>query len=266
MTKKLFIILTSLATTLLAALPVSAVLVGNPDNGGTIIDITQEVYTITCDFSDARKNKTEAVLFFDLESSAVSATYRDPGQVEAAPWCISKVIAVAEKLEDAGLFGYDESRITSEVSYSPPGTMNVQIRSTKSPPTSSDSNSSSTGGGSQTSTDTTTDTNTNPNPNSDADVNSQCTSILPPDWCTPNGDGIVNIINLVLDIMTIGVGVLATIGITIAGIQWLTARDKEDQVVKAKSRIFNIVIGLVVWGIMWLVLSWLLPGGIILEI
>jgi hypothetical protein len=98
-------------------------------------------------------------------------------------------------------------------------------------------------------------------------VNSECTSILPPDWCDPGSTtGIVGILNLVLNIMTVGMGILATIGIVISGIQWLTARDKEDQVVKAKSRIFNIVIGLLLWGIMWLVLSWLMPGGINLDL
>lgn len=97
-------------------------------------------------------------------------------------------------------------------------------------------------------------------------VEERCTSILPPSWCTEDGAGIAGILNLVLNIMTAGMGILATIGLVISGIQWLTARDKEDQVVKAKSRIFNIVIGIMVWGIMWLVLQWLLPGGINLEI
>ncbi len=91
-----------------------------------------------------------------------------------------------------------------------------------------------------------------------------CSSILPPSWCSEDSDeGIWNILQLILVIMTAGVGVLATIGLVISGIQWLTARDKEDQIVKAKSRIFNIVIGIVVWGLMWLFLSWLIPGGIL---
>ncbi|MFV0484977.1 MAG: hypothetical protein ACK5MU_01965 [Candidatus Saccharimonadales bacterium] len=98
-------------------------------------------------------------------------------------------------------------------------------------------------------------------------VDSDCTSILPDSWCnSENGDGVIEILNLILNIMTMGMGILATIGIVISGVQWLTARDKEDQIVKAKSRIFNIVIGIMVWGIMWLVLQWLLPGGINLEI
>jgi len=89
----------------------------------------------------------------------------------------------------------------------------------------------------------------------------KCVSILPKRWCTGN-NGIWEILGLVLDIMTMGIGVLATIGLVISGLQWLTARDKEDQIVKAKSRIFNIVIGLLVWALMWIVLSWLMPGGL----
>ncbi len=75
-------------------------------------------------------------------------------------------------------------------------------------------------------------------------------------------NGVWELLSLILNIMTAGVVVLAIVGITISGIQWLTARDNESQIVKAKSRIFNVVLGLVVWAVMWLVLSWLIPGGI----
>lgn len=92
----------------------------------------------------------------------------------------------------------------------------------------------------------------------------ECTSILPPEWCDGGtGDGVWQILGLVLNIMTAGVGIAATVGLVISGIQWMTARDKEDQIVKAKNRIFNIVIGILVWGLAWIVLEWLLPGGIL---
>ncbi|MCL1840085.1 M15 family metallopeptidase [Candidatus Saccharibacteria bacterium] len=89
-----------------------------------------------------------------------------------------------------------------------------------------------------------------------------CSSILPESWCQPGG--IAEILGLILDIMTMGIGVLATVGLVISGIQWLTSRDNESQVIKAKSRIFNIVIGILTWALIWLLLSWLLPGGLIL--
>ena len=79
-------------------------------------------------------------------------------------------------------------------------------------------------------------------------------------WIDCGEAGVWQILQLVLDIMTAGVGILALIGLVISGMQWMTARDKEDQIIKAKSRIFNIVIGVLVWVLMWLVLNWLIPG------
>lgn len=93
----------------------------------------------------------------------------------------------------------------------------------------------------------------------------KCTSLLGIDCDDSSGDGIWEILRLILNIMTAGIGVLATVGIVITGIQWMTSRDNEATVVKAKSRLFNIVIGLAVWFLMWIVLSWLLPGGIVLD-
>ncbi|MFV0485171.1 MAG: D-alanyl-D-alanine carboxypeptidase family protein [Candidatus Saccharimonadales bacterium] len=90
-----------------------------------------------------------------------------------------------------------------------------------------------------------------------------CASILPDSWCESNG--VWEILNLVLNIATLGIGILATIGIVITGIMWLTARDNEQQVVKSKNRMFNIVIGIMVWGLLWLFLSWLIPGGVTNE-
>ena len=87
-----------------------------------------------------------------------------------------------------------------------------------------------------------------------------CASILPNAWCKSNG--VWEILNLILNIATMGIGVLATVGLVIVGIQWLTARDNEQQVVKAKNRMLNIVIGILVWGLFWLFLSWLMPSGI----
>ena len=91
------------------------------------------------------------------------------------------------------------------------------------------------------------------------DVAKNCTSILPGDWCYSRA-GTQEILQLILNIMTAGIGIAATIGLVIAGIQWMTARDKEDQVTRSKARIFNIVIGMAVWGIMWVVLGWLIPS------
>ncbi|MBQ9029712.1 hypothetical protein IJ114_03025 [Candidatus Saccharibacteria bacterium] len=75
-----------------------------------------------------------------------------------------------------------------------------------------------------------------------------------------NGDGIYLVLNVILTVMTFGVGILGTIGIVIAGIQYATAKDNEQQMAKAKMRIFQIVIGMVIWAVLYFALRWLLPG------
>lgn len=81
------------------------------------------------------------------------------------------------------------------------------------------------------------------------------TSILPGDMC------IKELLFLILKILVYGLGAAATVGVVIAGIQYMTARDNESQVAAAKQRLLNIVIGLIAWAVMWTVMNWLIPGG-----
>ena len=82
--------------------------------------------------------------------------------------------------------------------------------------------------------------------------------------CDEGGDGgIWHIVNLVVDIMSIGVGILGVIGISVVGIQYLTAGPNTEKTTKAKRRLFEIVIGLVAYAIMFAFLQWLLPGGLL---
>ena len=76
-----------------------------------------------------------------------------------------------------------------------------------------------------------------------------------------DGCGVFMIVNTVVDVLSIGVGILAVIGITIAGINYLTAGGNEQKTRKAKHRILQIVIGVVIYVIMYAALQWLLPGG-----
>jgi len=76
------------------------------------------------------------------------------------------------------------------------------------------------------------------------------------------GGGVYEILYIVLNVLTIGVGVLGTLGIVISGIQYLTAGDNEQQVATAKKRIVEVVIGLAIYAVMYVVLQWLIPGGI----
>lgn len=74
------------------------------------------------------------------------------------------------------------------------------------------------------------------------------------------GNSVIQILNLIVDIMTVGIGILGVIGITIVGIQYLTAGGSEEKTRKAKRRMFEIVIGLVAYVLIYAALKWLLPN------
>ena len=86
------------------------------------------------------------------------------------------------------------------------------------------------------------------------------TAILSGCDCGKKGGATVEVLNLVVSIMTIGIGVLGVVGITIVGIQYLTAGGNEEKTRKAKRRMFEIVIGLVAYVLIYALLRFLLPG------
>ena len=75
-----------------------------------------------------------------------------------------------------------------------------------------------------------------------------------------NGESVFYILELVVDTMTIGIGILGVIGISITGIQYLTAGGSEEKTRKAKRRMFEIVIGLVAYVLIYAALKWLMPS------
>lgn len=85
-------------------------------------------------------------------------------------------------------------------------------------------------------------------------VANQSTSIL------GDVDNIDKLLGLVVKILSYGLGAAAVIGVVVAGIMYLTARDNESQVAAAKQRLLNTVIGLVAWVVLFSVVSWLIPG------
>jgi len=92
----------------------------------------------------------------------------------------------------------------------------------------------------------------------------QCATILK-SFCPPddgNGDGektIKDIIIFVISVLSIGGGLLGTVGIVICGYMIMTAKDNEQQVTAAKKRLFDIVIGIVVWALGALLITLLIP-------
>ncbi|MBR3256142.1 hypothetical protein IKG10_00495 [Candidatus Saccharibacteria bacterium] len=75
-----------------------------------------------------------------------------------------------------------------------------------------------------------------------------------------NGSSVIDALRLVVNIMSVGVGILGVVGITIVGIQYLTAGGNEEKTRTAKRRILEIVIGLAVYAVAYAILYWLLPG------
>jgi hypothetical protein len=87
-----------------------------------------------------------------------------------------------------------------------------------------------------------------------------CSSILPVEWCDDkDGSSIGNIIKLVISLFTGAVVVAGTIGIIICGITWMTARDNEAQVVKAKMRIAEIVVGIAFFILLSFIMNLIIP-------
>ena len=67
---------------------------------------------------------------------------------------------------------------------------------------------------------------------------------------------------IVLNIMTAGIGILAVGGIVYGGILYASAGDKAEQTKKAIGVITNVVIGIAAYGLMYVLLNFLIPGGV----
>jgi hypothetical protein len=81
--------------------------------------------------------------------------------------------------------------------------------------------------------------------------------------CDDEGSGIGNLLQIAITIMTAGVAIAALLGISIASFQYATAGGNEERVKKSKDRILQIVIGILVYGMLWAALQWLMPGGVL---
>lgn len=74
-----------------------------------------------------------------------------------------------------------------------------------------------------------------------------------------DGCGVYTILNLIMTIFTFGVGIAAAIGISIAGVTYLTSKGNIEQTNKAKRRIFEIVIGIASYVVILAAVNFLLP-------
>lgn len=86
------------------------------------------------------------------------------------------------------------------------------------------------------------------------------TNLFGPVNTDDQGSGIKQLLKLVVKVLLYGIGAAAVIGVVVAGILYLTARDNEAQMAKAKTRLIEVAIGLVAWAMLFTLLQWLIPG------
>jgi len=103
-----------------------------------------------------------------------------------------------------------------------------------------------------------------------ADATPAC-SVLPQAICSSAGtsdpndtskSGVFQVLIWVMRIMTGAVGLAAVGALTFAAVLYSSAGGKNEQVVKAKTIITDTSIGIIVYGLMFFILNWLIPGGV----
>ena len=75
--------------------------------------------------------------------------------------------------------------------------------------------------------------------------------------------GVFELLKWILRIMIGVVGIAAVGGMIWSGILYLTASDNTAQVKQAKTVIVDVVIGLIAFALMFLIINWLIPGGVL---
>jgi hypothetical protein len=67
---------------------------------------------------------------------------------------------------------------------------------------------------------------------------------------------------MAMNILTAGVGILAVGGIAYGAALYASSADKPEQAKQGMTFIKNVVTGLVAYGLMFILLNFLIPGGI----
>ena len=81
--------------------------------------------------------------------------------------------------------------------------------------------------------------------------------------CIENSrEAIFTILGMILNIFTFGVGIAASAGLLFCGYQYMTSKNEPAVIVKIKTRVMHIVIGLVFYFMFWGIITLLLPGGV----
>lgn len=94
--------------------------------------------------------------------------------------------------------------------------------------------------------------------------------VLDQSWCdkakTGSSDvkssGIWQIVKMIVQILTAGVGLVAVGGIIYGSILYTTAGGSQDRVKKAYGVFLNVGIGILLYAAMYGLMNWLVPGGV----
>lgn len=85
------------------------------------------------------------------------------------------------------------------------------------------------------------------------------TSILPTFTTEDGSMDLGALIGMIISILTGLLVIAAVVGLIICGVMWMTARDNERQVLMAKKRISEIVVGIAAWVLLALVAGLIIP-------
>ncbi len=78
----------------------------------------------------------------------------------------------------------------------------------------------------------------------------------------PEDTGLWGVLILTINILSVGVGVLAVAGFVYGGFLYMTSGGSPEQVKKARVVFTNVVIGVIAFGGMFTLLNFIVPGGI----
>ena len=89
-------------------------------------------------------------------------------------------------------------------------------------------------------------------------------AVLPDEICSKTGEGeaVFELLKFVFDICVILVGIVAMCMFVWAGILYASGDANSNRVAQAKTIMTNTIVGIIAFGLMYLGLNWLIPGGV----
>ena len=89
-------------------------------------------------------------------------------------------------------------------------------------------------------------------------------AVLPDEICSKAGEGeaVFALLKFVFDICVILVGIVAMCMFVWAGILYASGDANSNRVAQAKTIMTNTIVGIIAFGLMYLGLNWLIPGGV----